>query len=114
MVVKLPYADLLPQTQLREVASCTALTEVLPRLKGSPEGFVCHDTSSWIAVWPSSRRYYGVTLRQHQGLHTVCFLHSKAVIAQCDCGKVLLGCWQGLNAYFKNVTACCFGCEMLF
>jgi len=30
-VVKLPYIGLLPQTQLREVASCTVLAEALPR-----------------------------------------------------------------------------------
>ena len=35
VVVKLPYIDLLPQTELREVTSCTALAQVLPRLKGS-------------------------------------------------------------------------------
>ena len=40
VVVKLPYIDLLPQTQLREVASCTLLAEVLPKFKGSPEGFI--------------------------------------------------------------------------
>jgi len=39
-VVKLPYIGLLPQTQLREVASCTVLAEALPRLRCSPIGFV--------------------------------------------------------------------------
>ena len=114
VVIKLPYIDLLPQTQLREDTSCSLFAEVLLRLKGSPAGFVWHDTSSWIAVWPSSRRYYVVTLRQHRGPCTVCFLHSMAVIAQSDSGKVLLGCWQGVNAYIKVVTACCFGTKLLF
>lgn len=55
-----------------------------------------------------------MTLRQHQGPYTVCFLHSMAVKAQCDSGKVLLGCWQGVNAYIKVGTACCFGTKLLF
>ena len=37
-----------------------------------------------------------------------------AVIAQSDSGKVLLGCWQGVNAYIKVLTACCFGTKLLF
>ncbi len=40
VAVKLPYIGLLPQTQIKELASCTLLAEVLPRLKCSPEGFV--------------------------------------------------------------------------
>ncbi|DBA72305.1 TPA: hypothetical protein ACH3X2_010550 [Trebouxia sp. C0005] len=48
------------------------------------------DKSSWIAVCPSSKRYY-VTLRQHQGPQIVSFLLSKAGLAQCDSEKVLLG-----------------------
>ncbi len=32
-----------------------------------------------------------MTLRQHQGPQIVCFLLSKAVLAQCDSEKVLLG-----------------------
>ena len=37
----------------------------------------------------SSERYYGVTLRQHQGPQIVSFLLFKAVLAQCDYDKVL-------------------------
>ncbi len=55
-----------------------------------------------------------VTLRQLKGAQTVCFLHSKAVLGQCDSGKVLLGCRQGVNASIKVVTACSFGTKLLF
>ena len=34
---KLPYAVLLPQTQLREVVSCVLLAEMLPRLDAAQE-----------------------------------------------------------------------------
>ena len=90
---KLPYAVLLPQTQLREVVSCVFLAEMLPRLRCSPGGSVQHDKSTWIAIWPSCscRQCHVVTLRQHQGPQIVCFLLSKAVLAQCDSEKVLLG-----------------------
>ncbi|DBA98122.1 TPA: hypothetical protein ACH3X1_014741 [Trebouxia sp. C0004] len=37
VVGKLPHAGLLPQTQLRELASCVTLSEVLPTLRCSPE-----------------------------------------------------------------------------
>lgn len=36
-------------------------------------------------------------------------LLAKAVLAQCDSEKVLLGCQQGFNAYFQATTACCLG-----
>jgi len=45
----------------------------------------------WIAAWPSSRQSCVVTLRQHPGSQMVCFLLSKAVLAQCDFEMVLLG-----------------------
>jgi len=70
-----------------------SLITMMPRLRCSPGGSVQHDKSTWIAIWPSCscRQCHVVTLRQHQGPQIVCFLLSKAVLAQCDSEKVLLG-----------------------